>query len=339
LKDLTYEELEQFVIGNNQPKYRAKQVFQWLHAGVKSFDEMTNLPKEFRKQLHEMSFISTVKIVEKYESKLDGTIKYLLEIMDGNYIECVIMRYKHGITICISTQVGCRMGCSFCASTIGGLVRHLSAGEILDEVIFIQKDIGERISNIVLMGIGEPLDNYENVIRFLKNVNNPLGINIGYRHISLSTCGLVDGIMKLSEESMPITLSISLHAPNDHIRNMIMPVSRQYSMDELLEACRIYAERTKRRITFEYAMISGINDSLENAKELGNRIQGILCHVNLIPVNKIEERQYTKSTEEQINLFKAQLERMGIPTTVRRELGSDINASCGQLRRKRVGEV
>jgi len=339
LKDLTYEELEQFVIGNNQPKYRAKQVFQWLHAGVKSFDEMTNLPKEFRKQLHEISFISTVKIVEKYESKLDGTIKYLLEIMDGNYIECVIMRYKHGITICISTQVGCRMGCSFCASTIGGLVRHLSAGEILDEVIFIQKDIGERISNIVLMGIGEPLDNYENVIRFLKNVNNPLGINIGYRHISLSTCGLVDGIMKLSEESMPITLSISLHAPNDHIRNMIMPVSRQYSMDELLEACRIYAERTKRRITFEYAMISGINDSLENAKELGNRIQGILCHVNLIPVNKIEERQYTKSTEEQINLFKAQLERMGIPTTVRRELGSDINASCGQLRRKRVGEV
>jgi len=338
LKDLTFEELERFLVGLNQQKYRAKQVFQWLHAGIEGFDEMTNIPKDLRKQLSENSSISTVEIVEKHQSKIDGTIKYLLKISDGNFIESVIMRYEHGITICISTQVGCRMGCNFCASTIGGLVRNLTAGEMLDQIIFIQKDIGERISNIVLMGIGEPLDNYENVVKFLKNVNHPLGLNIGYRHISLSTCGLVEGIQKLAEENIPITLAISLHAPNDAVRNEIMPVSRKYSMESLLHACQLYTEKTKRRITFEYALIAGINDSVEHARELGMKIKGILCHVNLIPVNKVTGREYSKSSEQQIRCFKAQLEKMGIPTTVRRELGSDINASCGQLRHKRVGD-
>lgn len=333
LKDLTFEELEQFFLNINQPKYRAKQVFQWLHTGVTSFDEMTNLSKELRKGLQEKSFVSSLKIEKKYKSKLDGTIKYLLRLPDGNYIESVIMRYKHGTTICISTQVGCRMGCQFCASTLGGLVRHLTPGEMLDEVIFLQHDIGERISNIVLMGIGEPLDNYRNVIKFLKNVNHPEGLNIGYRHISLSTCGVVDGILKLAEENIPITLSISLHAPNDVIRNEMMPVNRKYPVRTLLEACRLYIAKTKRRITFEYAMISGVNDSIENAYELGTRIKGLLCHVNLIPVNKVEERNYHRSPEQQIDSFKAQLEKMGITTTVRRELGSDISASCGQLRR------
>ncbi|MBZ4645276.1 MAG: rRNA (adenine2503-C2)-methyltransferase [Petroclostridium sp.] len=333
LKDLSYEELEEFFVNTGQQKYRAKQVFQWLHNGVTNFDEMTNLSKDLRAMLAERSFISTVSIVDKRTSRLDGTIKYLLGLNDGNLIESVIMRYKHGITICISTQVGCRMGCNFCASTIGGLVRHLTPGEILDQVIFIQKDIGERISNIVLMGIGEPLDNYDNVIKFLKNVNHPAGINIGYRHISLSTCGLVPAILKLSKENMPITLSVSLHAPNDEIRNKIMPVNRSYSIDKVLDACRIYAETTKRRITFEYAMISGINDSVDNARELSSKIKDLLCHVNLIPINKVEEKEYSKSSSKQINLFKSILEKNGISTTVRRELGGDINASCGQLRR------
>ena len=333
LKDLTYDELEQFFADHNQQKFRAKQVFQWLHQGVQSFDEMTNLSKDLRGILDNVSRISYPTIVEKHVSKLDGTIKYLLQLNDGNFIESVIMRYKHGITICISTQVGCRMSCNFCASTIGGLVRHLSAGEILDQVVFIQKDIGERISNIVLMGIGEPLDNYNNVIKFLKNINHPAGINIGYRHISLSTCGLVDKILELAEENMPITLSISLHAPNDEIRSKIMPVNKAFNVNKLLEACKTYIRKTNRRISFEYSMIAGVNDSYESALELGTKLKGMLCHVNLIPINKVEEREYSKSTSRQIQVFKAQLEKMGIATTVRRELGGDINASCGQLRR------
>ncbi|MDK2799882.1 MAG: rRNA (adenine2503-C2)-methyltransferase [Clostridiales bacterium] len=333
LKDLTFDELEKFFLNIHQPKYRAKQVFQWLHRGVTDFDQLTNLSKELRHQLKEISYISTLSIAEKYQSKLDGTIKYLLRLNDGNLIESVIMKYKHGISICISTQVGCRMGCNFCASTIGGLVRHLTPGEMIDQVIFLQKDIQDRISNIVLMGIGEPLDNYDNVIKFLKNVNHPAGINIGYRHITLSTSGLVPGIIKLSKENMPITLSVSLHAPNDKIRNTIMPVNRSYNIDKVLEACKIYTEITKRRITFEYAMIAGVNDSAENAEELSTRIKGMLCHVNLIPINKIKEKEYSRSSDKKINTFKAILEKKGISTTVRRELGGDINASCGQLRR------
>ncbi len=334
LKDFTYEELEHFFIDIGEKKFRAKQVYSWLQQGVINFEEMTNLSKTLRNQLKDICMISTIEIIEKYVSKIDGTIKYLLRLNDGNVIESVIMRYKHGNTICISTQVGCRMGCEFCASTIGGLVRHLSAGEILDQVIFIQKDLQERISNIVLMGIGEPLDNYDNVIKFLKNVNHPMGINIGSRHITLSTSGLVPKILALSKENMQITLSISLHASNNIVRDKIMPVNKSFPIEKILESCKIYIERTKRRITFEYAMISGVNDKVEDARELASKIKHLLCHVNLIPINKIEERVFDKSTNKAIQCFKRELEKKGISTTIRRELGGDINASCGQLRRK-----
>ena len=334
LKDLEYTELEPFFVEMGEPRFRAKQVFEWLHRGVRSFDGMTNLSKATRAKLAEKSFISTLSIREKYISKLDGTIKYLFELQDGNCIESVVMRYKHGITICISSQVGCRMGCGFCASTIGGLYRNLTPGELLNQVIFAQEDIGERISNIVMMGIGEPLDNYGNVIKFLHNVNHPAGLNIGYRHISLSTCGLVDKIYELARENLPVTLSVSLHAPNDAIRSQIMPVNRRFPIAELMRACRAYIETTTRRISFEYALIAGVNDSLEQAEELARLVKGMLCHVNLIPVNKVEERQYEKSKAQTVRGFQQRLLDLGVNATVRRELGSDISASCGQLRKK-----
>lgn len=334
LKDFEYHELEAFLKQLGEPKFRTKQIFSWLSRGVEGFDEMTNISKATRERLAEKSFISRLKIREKYVSKLDGTIKYLFELEDGNCIESVIMRYHHGITICISSQVGCRMGCRFCASTIGGLYRHLTPGEILNQVIFAQKDIGERISNIVMMGIGEPLDNFDNVIKFLHNVNHPEGLNIGYRHISLSTCGVVNRIYDLAKENMPITLSISLHAPNNDIRNTIMPVNSAFPIEVLLKACRDYINTTTRRISFEYSLIHGVNDSEENAVELASRLKGMLCHVNLIPVNKVEEREFTKGSADDIRRFQNKLISLGINATVRRELGSDISASCGQLRKK-----
>ena len=334
LKDFEYDELEQYIVSLGEPKFRAKQIFAWLHKGVESFDEMTNLSKATRTALAENAIVSTLKIKEKYVSKIDKTTKYLFELEDGNCIESVVMYYKHGISICISSQVGCRMGCGFCASTIGGLYRSLTPGEILNQVLFAQKDIGERISNIVMMGIGEPLDNYENVIKFLHNVNHPDGINIGYRHISLSTCGVVPKIYELAKENMPITLSVSLHAPNDEIRSSIMPINRKYPIDELMTACREYIKTTSRRISFEYSLISGVNDLPENADELARLLKGMLAHVNLIPVNKIEEREYHKGNKKEIRAFCERLEKHGINATVRRELGSDIQASCGQLRKK-----
>ncbi len=334
LKDLEYSELECFLKELGEPKFRAKQIFSWLSRGVEEFDEMTNISKATREKLREKSFISRLRVREKYVSKLDGTVKYLFELDDGNCIESVIMRYHHGITICISSQVGCRMGCRFCASTIGGLYRHLTPGEILNQVIFAQKDTGERISNIVMMGIGEPLDNFDNVIKFLHNVNHPDGLNIGYRHISLSTCGVVNRIYDLAKENMPITLSISLHAPNNEIRNSIMPVNGAFPIEVLLKACRDYIKTTTRRISFEYSLIHGVNDSEENAIELASRLKGMLCHVNLIPVNKVEEREYTKGSADDIRRFQNKLISLGINATVRRELGSDISASCGQLRKK-----
>jgi 23S rRNA (adenine2503-C2)-methyltransferase len=334
LKDLEYDELADLLADSGEPRYRAKQIFSWLQKGVESFDEMTDIPKKTRENLLETSFVSTLKIREKYVSKIDGTIKYLFELEDGNCIESVIMRYKHGITICISSQVGCRMGCRFCASTIGGLYRNLTAGEILNQVIFAQKDIGERISNIVMMGIGEPLDNYDNVLKFLHNVNHSEGLNIGYRHISLSTCGVVDKIYKLAEENLPITLSISLHAPNNEVRKTIMPINSRFSVEELLEACKKYIDKTTRRISFEYALIHGVNDSMDNAAELAKRLKGMLCHVNLIPVNKVEERKYDKGSAADIRAFQDKLLSLGVNATVRRELGNDISASCGQLRKK-----
>lgn len=334
LRSMEYSELEEFLISLGEPKFRAKQVFTWLMQGVDDFDEMTNISKKTKEILSKEAYISKLSIKEKYVSKIDETVKYLFELDDGNCIETVVMKYKHGLSVCISSQVGCRMGCGFCASTIGGLYRSLTAGEILNQVIYAQKDIGERISNIVMMGIGEPLDNYDNVIKFLHNVNHPDGLNIGYRHISLSTCGLVDKINKLAQEKLPITLSVSLHAPNNEIRDKIMPVNKKYRIEELIKACKSYINTTGRRISFEYSLISGINDSEENAYELAKLLRGMLCHINLIPVNRVEEREYHKGDASSIKCFTDKLLSLGMNATVRRELGSDISASCGQLRKK-----
>ena len=337
LKNLTFTELEEFITGLGEKKFRAGQIFKWLSLGVKSYDEMTDLSKALREKLKEQTFVSTLEIEKKLVSEIDGTVKYLYRLPDGNYIECVVMRYHHGLTICISSQVGCRMGCRFCASTIGGLYRSLTAGEIINQVIFSQKDLGERISNIVIMGMGEPLDNYDSVLTFLKNVNHEKGLNIGLRHITLSTCGVVPGIYKLADENMPITLTISLHAPNDAIRDTIMPINKKYKMDELFEACKYYLDKTGRRLSFEYSLISGVNDSLKNAQELAERIKPLHAHINLIPVNNVEERSYKKGSKQEINAFLNKLTALGINATIRRELGADISASCGQLRKKTAG--
>lgn len=334
LKDFEYDELIEYLKSIGEKKFRAEQIFAWLHKGVTSYDEMTNLSKATREKLEKETYVSTLKIREKYVSKIDGTVKYLFELPDRNCIESVVMRYHHGLTICISSQVGCRMGCRFCASTIGGLYRSLTAGEILNQVIFAQKDMGERISNIVMMGIGEPLDNFDNVIKFLHNVNHEKGLNIGYRHISLSTCGVVPMIYRLADEKLPITLTISLHAPNDEIRDTIMPVNHKYKIAELLEACRYYIDKTGRRMSFEYSLIHGVNDSTENAVELARLVKDLHSHINLIPVNKVEERNFEKGSKADIRAFQEKLANMGINATVRRELGSDISASCGQLRKK-----
>ncbi|MEE1225442.1 MAG: 23S rRNA (adenine(2503)-C(2))-methyltransferase RlmN [Clostridia bacterium] len=334
LKDFEYDELIDFFKENGEPKFRAEQVFSWLHKGVESYDEMSNLPKNLKEKLKSISYVSTLRVREKYVSQIDGTIKYLFELPDGNCIESVLMRYHHGITICISSQVGCRMGCRFCASTIGGLYRNLTAGEILNQIIFAQKDAGERISNVVMMGIGEPLDNYDNVITFLHNVNHEKGLNIGYRHITLSSCGVVPKIRELAAENLPITLTISLHAPNDEIRDEIMPVNHKWKTKELIEACSEYHKATGRRISFEYSLIHGVNDSMENADELTRLIKKLHAHVNLIPVNKVEERAYSKGSQQEIRAFCDRLVSNGINATIRRELGSDISASCGQLRKK-----
>lgn len=334
LKDLEYSEIEQYLIDIGEKKFRAAQIFKWLHLGVTSYDEMSDISKPLRERLASQTYISTLEIEEKYVSKLDGTVKYLFRLNDGNCIESVVMRYHHGLTICISSQVGCRMGCRFCASTIGGLIRHLTSAEILNQIIFAQRDLGERISNVVIMGIGEPLDNYDNIVQFLHNVNHEKGLNIGLRHITLSTCGVVPGIYSLADEGLPITLTISLHAPNDTIRDTIMPINHKYKINELIKACKKYIESTGRRLSFEYSLIHGVNDSIENAEELARLVKPLHAHVNLIPVNHVEEREYKKGSKNDINAFLKRLTELGINATVRRELGSDISASCGQLRKK-----
>ena len=316
------------------PSFRAGQVFKWLHAGVASFDEMTNLSKDLRALLDEKYYITAPTILRKQESKIDGTIKYLWQLYDGNSVESVLMKYEHGYTICISTQVGCRMGCKFCASTLGGLVRCLEPSEMLDQVMFAQKDANCRISNIVLMGIGEPLDNFDNVMRFLELVNNKEGLNIGMRHISLSTCGLVEKVDKLAEYNLQLTLSVSLHAPDNETRSKIMPVNRKYDVDTLLSACRRYFDKTGRRISFEYSMIHGVNDTPYHANLLAEKLAGTGSHVNLILLNNVEESPLKPSTKEDLKKFMQILNNRGINATVRRKLGSDIDASCGQLRRK-----
>ncbi len=334
LKSMTIPEIGGVLKEYGQPTFRAKQVFSWLHKGVRSFEEMTNLPKALRDLLGENYPICPPEVVRKQESRKDGTIKYLWKLSDGNCVETVLMRYHYGNTVCISTEVGCRMGCAFCASTLGGLVRPLKPFEMLDQVLFTQLDSGLSVSHIVLMGIGEPLDNMENVLRFLELVNSPEGMNISMRHISLSTCGLVPKIDELGDKKLQISLAISLHGPTNEIRSKIMPVNKAYPIEELLPACRRYYEKTSRRIHFEYAMIHGVNDSRENAKQLLALLKGLPSHVNLIPLNHVEESPLKPSTKEAVAAFQKILEDGGVTATVRRTLGSDIDASCGQLRRK-----
>ncbi len=338
LRSMTLPELAALFKEFGQPAFRAKQVYTWLHKGVRSYAEMTNLPKALRDTLAEKYPLLTPQVVRKQESRKDGTIKYLWQLSDGNCVETVLMRYHYGNTVCISTEVGCRMGCAFCASTLGGLVRKLEPFEMLDQVLFTQVDSGLPVSHIVLMGIGEPLDNFDNVMRFLELVNSPEGMNISMRHISLSTCGIVPGIDKLAEKKLQLTLSVSLHAPTDGIRNTIMPVNKAYPTEELLQACRRYYETTGRRISFEYAMIGGVNDTPEAAKTLLKRLKGLPAHMNLIPLNHVEESPLKPSTRQAVQQFQKLLEDGGIPATVRRTLGSDIDASCGQLRRKYTKE-
>ena len=334
LRSMTLEEISLVLKELNQPAFRAKQVFTWLHKGVTSCGEMTNLPQSLRDALDEKYPLLPPKVVRKQESQKDGTMKYLWMLSDGNCVETELMRYHYGNTVCISTEVGCAMGCAFCASTLGGLVRRLEPREMLEQVLFTQIDSGLPISHIVLMGIGEPLDNLPNVLRFLHLVNSELGMNISMRHISLSTCGLVPKIDKLAEEKLQLTLSVSLHAPNDTVRNTIMPVNKAYPVDELLAACRRYYQKTGRRISFEYAMIDGVNDTPEAAKELIAKLKGMGAHMNLIPLNHVEESPLKPSSKQAISRFQTLLEDAGIPATVRRSLGGDIDASCGQLRRK-----
>ncbi|MBE6700449.1 MAG: 23S rRNA (adenine(2503)-C(2))-methyltransferase RlmN [Ruminococcaceae bacterium] len=337
IKSMTLSELERDITEMGQPKFRAMQIFRQLFSKLKtSFFDMSDISKSLATELDLRYRITAPKIVSKLVSKIDGTEKYLLLLDDGNIIETVLMRYEHGNSVCVSTQVGCKMGCAFCASTKNGFVRGLEPGEILSQIEtvtrehILEKDF--RVSNIVLMGIGEPLDNYDNVIRFLNLVNDKNGLCIGYRHISLSTCGLVPQIKRLATEELPITLSISLHAPNDEIRDTIMPINHKYKMAELLDACREYQKICQRRISFEYALISGVNDKKEHAEELARRLRGIMCHVNLIPVNSIREKNFKKSSKNDIILFTNVLNNSKINATVRRKLGSDINAACGQLR-------
>ena len=334
IKSMKKDEIVEFVKELNQPKFRAAQLFKWLHSGVCNFDDMTNLPASFREILKEKCYIADVKIVKRFVSQIDETVKYVYQLYDGEYIESVLMKYEHGYTVCISTQVGCRMGCSFCASGINGLIRNLTASEMLAQIMAAERDNNIRVSNVVMMGMGEPLDNFENSVRFLELVSDDDGMNIGLRHISLSTSGVVSGIEKLKEYNFPITLSISLHAPINEIRSSIMRVNKKWNIAALLKACKEYQNVTTRRISFEYALIEGVNDTEECAETLSYILKGIMCHVNLIPANPVKENSFKKPDKNKIIKFKEQLIKRGVNATVRRTLGADIDASCGQLRTK-----
>ena len=339
ISSLSLSELEATLLDKGEKKFRAKQIYSWIHKSlVESFDEMTNINKDLRNKLGESYYISQPKIIKKLVSKIDGTVKYLFEFFDGNRVESVLMRYKYGISICVSTQAGCNMGCKFCASTKLGKARDLTAGEILGQIYKAQNDCGERISHVVLMGMGEPLDNFENVVRFLNMVSDSDGLNISGRNISLSTCGIVPKIFELSELDFKLTLSVSLHAPTDELRSSMMPINKKYPISALMDACRSYTKTTGRRISFEYTLIKGVNDSKEQAEKLCSLLKGMLCHVNLIPVNSIKDSEYEKSEKQSIEAFRSYIESKGISATVRRKLGDDINAACGQLRRESVNE-
>lgn len=336
IKSMTPEEIAAYLKELGQPAFRAKQVFRWLYRGVSSFEEMSDLPKALRQKLAETCQLTPPTVARKQVSARDGTIKYLWQLSDGNCIETVLMRYKHGNTVCISCQVGCRMGCAFCASTLAGRVRNLTPAEMVDQVLFTQLDSGTEVSNIVLMGIGEPLDNFDTVMRFLTLANHPDGLNIGMRHISLSTCGLTEQIDKLAQYRLQLTLSVSLHAPDDETRSRIMPVNKSVGVEKLMETCRRYFQTTGRRISYEYAMIDGVNDADWQADLLARHLKGMPGHVNLIPLNEVEESPLRPS--RRVAAFQKRLEEQGVTVTVRRRLGSDIDASCGQLRRKAMSE-
>lgn len=331
----TIEELEQIILAYGESKFRAKQLFEWLHKRmVWNYDEMHTLPLKLREKLKENYPIKPLRVVEKLCSEIDGTIKYLFELSDSHIIESVLMRYKHGNSVCISSQVGCRMGCKFCASTVEGRIRNLLPAEMVGQIYAISKDTNERISNIVIMGSGEPLEELDVTLRFVELINAPTGQNIGQRHITVSTCGLVPEMKALAERELQINLALSLHATTDEKRQAIMPIARKYSLEEVLDACQYFIKKTNRRVTFEYALIEGQNDKEEDARRLGSLLKGMLCHVNLIPVNQIDERDYTSSKASSIERFKGILEQYGVPTTLRRTLGADIDAACGQLRRR-----
>lgn len=337
LLSLNFDEVKNLISLSGEADYKAKQVYLWARKGIDSFDEMSNVSKSLREKLEENTYLATVRIERKFVSKIDGTVKYLFKLSDGAFIEGVLMKYKHGYSMCISSQVGCRMGCNFCASTLLGLERNLTAGEMLGQIIKAQNDNNIRISNIVLMGMGEPLDNFDNVLRFLELVSDKDGLSVGHRHISLSTCGRVDGIYKLLEYNLQITLSVSLHAPFDDMRTGMMPINKKYNIEKLLCACKDYTDKTHRRISFEYSLIEGLNDTKECAQKLAFLLKGILCHVNLIPINEVKEREYKKS--KNVYNFQKMLTEKGINATVRRTLGSDIDASCGQLRQRIKNEL
>lgn len=334
LKNLTEKEMKDFLVSIGEKKFRGSQIFSWIYKDIRDFDEMNNIPKLLREKLKETSIIGNIDMELRLESEIDNTKKYLFLLNDGNIIETVAMEYDNRVTVCVSNQVGCRMGCRFCASTIDGLERNLEAWEILDQIMKVQEDLGKRVSNVVMMGSGEPLDNFENSKRFLELVNEENGLNIGYRHITLSTCGLVDKIYELADLEIPINIAISLHSPFDDERQEIMPVAKKYSIDEIIKACNYYISKTNRRITFEYSLIKGKNDSDREAKKLVELLRGMLCHVNLIPINPIEERDFEKPDMEYINRFKNYLDKKNIPVTIRNSMGADISGACGQLRRK-----
>ena len=338
IKEYNLDELQNELLALGEKKYRAEQIFKWIYVDkVKEFDEMTNLSIELREKLKKEYTTCNFKILKKHEAS-DGTKKYLFDVLDGNAIESVLMEYHHGKTICVSSQIGCKMGCKFCASTGVKFIRSLTCGEIVEQVLAVEQDIGDKISNIVFMGIGEPFDNYDNVMKAIKIINNQKGLNIGARHISISTSGLVPMIYKFADEELQCTLSISLHATNDEKRSSMMPINNRYNIKELMEACKYYINKTNKRISFEYALAKDNNDNLDDAKELVKLLKGMLCHVNLIPINKIENGKYVKSTNENIIKFRDFLNKNGIVATIRRELGSDIDAACGQLRRKSLKE-
>ena len=340
LKSMTLQEMQEYMESIGEKKFRAKQIYEWFHKHLAlSLDEMNNVPKKLKEKIEQTQEIYGVKPVDCFISKIDGTRKYLFELYDGNIIESVLMKYKHGNSVCISSQAGCRMGCKFCASTLGGLDRNLTPSEMLSQIYYIQRDTEERVSNVVMMGTGEPMDNYDNVLRFVRFVHmisDEHGLHISQRNITISTCGIVPKIKELAQKHLQITLAISLHSPNDEMRRGLMPIAMKYSIDELLDACHYYFKETNRRMTFEYSLVAGVNDQPVHAEELSGRLKGFPCHVNLIPVNPIKERDFKQSMPKSVMEFKKILEKNRVNVTIRREMGADINAACGQLRRKKL---